>query len=395
MKNFLKDSTINIISNLLIVIAIQLIAFPLLNKVETNDNFADVIVFYGISIVLATTLGTTLNNVRLLNFEQLGSNSKNLIFTKWLLISLVLNVIVIFIFLIIYNISLKYYLGMIIFSVLLTSRYYLVVYFREVLNYLNIFKLNLVVLIGYCIGIWIYYQFFSNYNIIFVTGELLGILYMLFFKKLYINLRISKNISKVDYKKIKKDYFNLVFVSLIINTVNYIDRIILLPILGPIAVSTYFIGSSASKMVSILTTPVNNVVLTYLSVNTERKLNIKKLYILFLIGVIPLFLIIKYSSVIIVLFLYPDKFDNVIKVLNLITILCVLSVYNSVIHPFSMKLLSSKTILFIQLCYGTFYVVITLISTLKYGLVGFCTGGIVVLILKLLFTMYIIKVSSK
>src|SRR5699024_504242 len=251
MKNFLKDSTINIISNLLIVIAIQLIAFPLLNKVETNDNFAHVIVFYGISIVLATTLGTTLNNVRLLNFEQLGSNSKNLIFTKWLLISLVLNVIVIFIFLIIYNISLKYYLGMIIFSVLLTSRYYLVVYFREVLNYLNIFKLNLVVLIGYCIGIWIYYQFFSNYNIIFVTGELLGILYMLFFKKLYINLRISKNISKVDYKKIKKDYFNLVFVSLIINTVNYIDRIILLPILGPIAVSTYFIGSSASKMVSI------------------------------------------------------------------------------------------------------------------------------------------------
>lgn len=395
MKNFLKDSTINIFSNILIIIAIQLIAFPMLNTLESERDFADIIVFYGYSIILATTFGTTLNNVRLLHFNSIENKAKNIIFTNWLFVVLIINIIVIINVLILYKIDVKYYLGLILFSVLLTSRYYLIVYFREKLNYLNILKLNFSVLIGYCFGIFIYKYLLPNYSLIFVIGEIFGMLYIMLFKKIYIDIVIRRNNNKKDSIKIRKDYLNLVSVSLIINIVNYLDRIILLPLLGPVAVSTYFIGSSASKMVSILTTPVNNVVLTYLSISTQNISRIKKLYILFAIGIIPLFLIIKYSSIIIIIILYSDKFDNVIKILDLIALLCVLSVYNSLIHPFAMKLLESKTILYIQLFYGVIYVSITLICTIEYGLVGFCVSGILIYTLKLLVTMYMINISNK
>ncbi|PNZ23355.1 capsular biosynthesis protein, partial [Staphylococcus petrasii] len=67
MGRFLKDSTLNIISNLIVVVVIQLMAFPVINKNVNNDQFALLIVLYGIAIVVATSLGNTLNNVRLLH----------------------------------------------------------------------------------------------------------------------------------------------------------------------------------------------------------------------------------------------------------------------------------------------------------------------------------------
>lgn len=67
MSKFLKDSTLNIISNLIVVVVIQLLAFPVINKDVSNSQFALLIVLYGIAIVVATSLGNTLNNVRLLH----------------------------------------------------------------------------------------------------------------------------------------------------------------------------------------------------------------------------------------------------------------------------------------------------------------------------------------
>ena len=56
MNKFLKDSSLNIISNLIVVVVIQLIAFPLINKDVNNSQFALLIVLYGIAIVIATSL---------------------------------------------------------------------------------------------------------------------------------------------------------------------------------------------------------------------------------------------------------------------------------------------------------------------------------------------------
>ena len=71
MNKFLKDSSLNIISNLLVVVAIQLIAFPIISRVANSKEFALLIVLYGIAIVIATSLGNTLNNVRLLHRKDL------------------------------------------------------------------------------------------------------------------------------------------------------------------------------------------------------------------------------------------------------------------------------------------------------------------------------------
>ncbi|HDA2345091.1 TPA: hypothetical protein O4534_002786, partial [Staphylococcus aureus] len=91
MNKFLKDSTLNIISNLIVVVVIQLLAFPVINKEVSNSQFALLIVLYGIAIVVATSLGNTLNNVRLLHRENITNIERELIFTRGFLIILMLN----------------------------------------------------------------------------------------------------------------------------------------------------------------------------------------------------------------------------------------------------------------------------------------------------------------
>lgn len=179
MNKFLKDSSLNIISNLLVVVAIQLIAFPIISRVANSKEFALLIVLYGIAIVIATSLGNTLNNVRLLHREGFDYKDRENVFSKYFIAILIINIIVFTIICVFYSKTFNLnILLMIIFSLLLTSRYYLNVYFRENLNYKNILFVNLSVLIGYIIGI-IIFLFIKLYSVVFLLGEVFGLIYLL------------------------------------------------------------------------------------------------------------------------------------------------------------------------------------------------------------------------
>lgn len=71
-------------------------------------------------------------------------------------------------------------------------------------------------------------------------------------------------------------------------------------------VNVYFIASTASKMIGLVTTPMNNVILSYLSVK-DSKDNLKRfvqINIGIIIASIPMFFVVKYSSLLVVFVLY-------------------------------------------------------------------------------------------
>ena len=382
---FIKDTSINIISNLLIIVVVQLITFPLFNQNENENTFAIIIVLYGIAILLATTLGNTLNNVRLLYNDDLNIKQKNNLFNKIFLVLLTFNCIV-FIFIEIYYgaiLNVDFFL-LLIFSCLLTSRYYMNVVFRENLNYRKIFILNLWVLVGYLIGLFVYIFIINAYSIAFVTGELFGFLYLL--KNYEFKIDKSAKVQKNKLKEIKKDLYNFISINLIINILNYLDRFILLPIIGPAAVTIYFIGSTVSKMLSLITTPVNNVILSYLTVGKNKTKYIFLLNICILIGFIPFYFIVKYISMFLIKLLYNNYYQEVYEVIGLITLICLLSIYNSILNPFVMKIISSSIIFKIQIIYGFIYLITAVLGSYYFDLKGFCIATILSMIIKLIIT---------
>ncbi|MDS3904496.1 hypothetical protein RJB87_04495 [Staphylococcus hominis] len=398
MNKFLKDSSLNIISNLLVVVAIQLIAFPIISRVANSKEFALLIVLYGIAIVIATSLGNTLNNVRLLHREGLDYKDRENVFSKYFIAILIINIMVFTIICVFYSKTFNLnILLMIIFSLLLTSRYYLNVYFRENLNYKNILFVNLSVLIGYIIGI-IIFLFIKLYSVVFLLGEVFGLIYLLrktvFLK--YFSLKRSSFQS--ENKNILKDYLNFSFINIVINILNYLDRFILLPIIGPVLVNVYFIASTASKMIGLVTTPINNVILSYLTVDNGNK-NLKR-FIQINIGIIivsiPMFFIVKYSSLLVVYILYHNYFEKVYLIINLVVLICLLQIFISIFHPFSMRMINSKIILYIQLGYALIYILLAFYGSYIYGIYGFCWSTIISMLLKLLTTnSLVISISMK
>lgn len=390
---FIKDTGTNIISNLLIIVVVQLLTFPLFNQNENEKIFAVIIVLYGIAILLATTLGNTLNNVRLLYNEELDLTEKNNFFNKLFLVLLIANGTIFLVAEIYYGLILNInFILLLVFSCLLTSRYYMNVVFREMLNYRKIFILNLWVLIGYLIGLAIYLFVIEIYSIAFVMGELLGVFYLI---NNY-NIKIDKNaiIDKSKAKVIRKDLYNFISINLIINVLNYLDRFILLPIIGPAAVTVYFIGSTVSKMLSLVTTPVNNVILSYLTVGKNKTQHIFRLNIFILIGFIPTYFIIKIFSMFIISLLYKNYYQAVEEVIGLITLICLLSIYNSILNPFVMKILSSNIIFRVQIIYGAIYLITAVLGSYYFSLRGFCIATIVSMIVKLIITNILIYKKS-
>lgn len=390
---FIKDTGINIISNLLIIVVVQLLTFPLFNQNESEKTFAVIIVLYGIAILLATTLGNTLNNVRLLYNEQLDLRQKNNLFNKLFILLLFMNMTIFLVAEIYYGLILNInFFLLLVFSCLVTSRYYMNVVFREVLNYRKIFILNLWVLIGYLIGLAFYYFVIEIYSVAFVMGELLGFAYLL--RNYNIKINNNANIEKSTSKAIRRDLYNFVSINLIINVLNYLDRFILLPIIGPAAVSVYFIGSTVSKMLSLVTTPINNVILSYLTVGKNKTQHIFRLNFCILIGFIPAYFVIKIISMFIISILYNNYYQSVEEVIGLITLICLLSIYNSVLNPFVMKIITSNIIFRIQIIYGAIYLISAIIGSYYFNLEGFCIATIMSMIIKLIITNVLIYKKS-
>ncbi|MBD3928070.1 hypothetical protein AB6G96_01580 [Staphylococcus haemolyticus] len=393
MNKFLKDSSLNIISNLIVVVVIQLIAFPLINKDVNNSQFALLIVLYGIAIVIATSLGNTLNNVRLLHREDISEIERETIFTRGFLIILVFNLIIFTGISIFYSHEFDINLILLIlFSLLLTSRYYLNVYFRENLNYTHILLVNIFVFIGYLIGLLIFKFVLPLYSIVFLLGEILGFIFLYKKTKFLSYIKGSPIINKLKVKRILHDFVNFTLINVIINILNYLDRFILLPIIGPMLVNVYFIASTASKMIGLVTTPMNNVILSYLSVK-DSKDNLKRfvqINIGIIIASIPMFFVVKYSSLLVVFVLYNTYISKVTSIINLVVIICILQIFNSIFHPFAMRMIHSKIIFFIQIGYGVIYIILAFIGSYIFGLQGFCWAAIISMLFKLIATNLIV-----
>ena len=179
---------------------------------------------------------------------------------------------------------------------------------------------------------------------------------------------------------------------MIINILNYLDRFILLPIIGPMLVNVYFIASTASKMIGLVTTPMNNVILSYLSVKDSQD-NLKRfvqINIGIIIASIPMFFVVKYSSLLVVFVLYNTYISKVTSIINLVVIICILQIFNSIFHPFAMRMIHSKIIFFIQIGYGVIYIILAFIGSYIFGLQGFCWATIISMLIKLIATNLIV-----
>ncbi|PNY83338.1 capsular biosynthesis protein, partial [Staphylococcus agnetis] len=276
---------------------------------------------------------------------------------------------------------------LLIINLLMIIRIYLNVYFRLNLEFSKILIAAVYQVIGLAVGILLY-KYFKYWILIFLVSEICIVLYTLYTLRY---LRFINYDSHINHKKILPDYLNLL-VSNSLNNVNiYIDRIILLPIIGGGAVAISFLATFIGKIFATFMFPINNVILSYISVKATN--NKKRLYLIVNVyGVILSVLIILVSyptTLFIVEYFYHHNSSEVRPFIILGNIGVFLGVIATMIQSLNTKYISiTKQTSYVTI-HTIIYIILSLILTGLYGLIGFFIITLIANVIKVFLLTYI------
>lgn len=381
---FLQDVLINVLSSTLLAMSLQLIIFPFLSSGISTTEFGTLIAIYGVNNLIVNFLGNSLNNIRLINRQSVEGYNLILYIINTLSVILVLisiNILSI-------NISVINLILFCIFTFLANNRNYFMVNYRLKLQYNKILKLNILIILGYFLGLLLYMQT-GLWSIIFLSGEIFAAIYMFITNALIIN--VSKDEFKFN-KAITLDFIKLSFSNFINNFLNYIDRFLIIPILGPASMGIYFAASAISKIIIMILTPINNVLLSHI---TNLDMNIKRsrlilLYLISLLFIFPLYFIINSFSNFLVDILYINLADEARKLIPIITIGILFNTVTNLLNNFLLKKYPITYQTIIQFVYGTVYLMLAILLSTNFGLKGFAYSLVIANITKYLMHILIV-----
>lgn len=364
-KSFFKDVGLNTFSNFILLGFIQLIVFPSLSRSLSEGHFGKIAAVYGINSIFLSLFGDSLNNLRIVYQNKNGKNF-NFIACFICIVSLVCTV-VIFLF---YTDNTD--ITNVLFFSLATSlgilRLYLGATYRISIKYKPLLFDNLFVLGGLIIGFGVY-LFTSMWSIIFLLGEIFGVYY--FFK--LSNIREQGFTRDENFVAITKDYGHLCSSYGIGAVGNYLDRIMIIPMLGSISMGIYYAASSISKIIILLLGQINSVLLSYLMKNkkgiSKRLVFTGQLFLMVSLGV--LYFPLNWFTKIMVQILYPSIYEQAAVLIPLITVGVLFFSTANLLKVFVLKYYPINFQLRVQLLYTAIYIPLAFFFSKYQGIIGF------------------------
>lgn len=377
----IKDMLINLLSSVIPILALQLVILPLIaSKVDADTNGL-MLTLIALMTMISTSIGNVLNNIRLLSESDYKENKVSGDFNIILVVSCVFNSIIIFLGTWYYygNINVIGVIFMLIISCLELIKEYLIVTFRIELNYFKFFISNIILLIGYGFGSLLF-CFTGYWQFIYLFGLIFILVYLLLNSRL-LNEKCCKT---TFFKKTTKKTMILLVSVVFIKAMQYVDKLILFPLLGGTAVSIYYVATLSGKLVSMAISPINSVMLSYFSKMKELKKNIFNLMLIgsLLIGFAGYFICIWISRPIFNI-IYPQWVDDSMKYVHITTMSAVVTAVSSFISPVILKFCNINWQLVINAISFVIYIIATLVMYHFYGLMGFCGGVLIANIVRL------------
>ncbi|OHS55501.1 lipopolysaccharide biosynthesis protein [Staphylococcus sp. HMSC69H07] len=302
-----KDFIFSILSNVILMILLQLVLLPIYAKIHTPQEFGAFILLLTLVNIISPILGNTLNNIRLIN-----KTNFNLIESEYLCLVIIGSFIVMIITMI-YSFVNVFSLMDTIFSGLwaafLLIRSYLFVYYRldfrfKSLLYISI-AVSFVMLIG---GVSMYFMHVSIFIVLFASEFIMTILMIIDYRRKFENFRL-KFLNNEDFK----NYIELIGANSVLNLINYSDRILLNLFLGTIYVPLFFVATTIGKISNLLINPFVTVLLSYEvdSKGQDTIENVKKVFKIIMVVSIMMSIVISIVSWVFIYVFYNEYISKV------------------------------------------------------------------------------------
>ncbi|MGL4484570.1 MAG: lipopolysaccharide biosynthesis protein [Anaerovoracaceae bacterium] len=343
---------------------LQLIIYPYINKTEGETVLGNIVFYMGIVFIIGQAIGMAFCSNRLVvrNKFETTNGDYNFLLKIFVPFGFVASAIFFYFYL---NV-----IGLLLVSIIVALtilRYYSNVEFRLKLNFRMYFLFFAILTAGYLAGT-VLYKFTGQWYWIFIVGEGAVLIFMLARKKIFAYEKRSENT-----RLLAMNILPLIFSYCLNDFINNTDKIILHTVIDADAVSLFFVISMIGKTLALLTGPINNITLSYLSVEKEA-LTRKRFFKMFgfyslMGGAFYIFCCI--ATPLYVKWFYPNLFDKMDSLNLLINAGQILNFLGALAIILILASIGSKYHLYIQLIYAALYIPLAIILTQKFGLWGF------------------------
>lgn len=389
----LNDFLYSMVASALPILVLQFVILPLTANSIGSIEYGLLIALISWVNMFSITLGNVLNNIRLIENDFYKKKDIKGDFNIILFIFVIINIVLVTIGLIYLNESanLLNLLLLVLTSVFLLIKGYLIVGFRLKLRFDLILVDSAIILIGYIVG-YVLFKITGEWSFIYLISSILSLSYII----LKTNLINEPFRRTLNFKNISRKT-TLLLISVLLNSITiYLDKIMLLPLLGGTAVTIYYISSIMGKTFSLILNPISNVILSYLSrmSTLKDKLFSSMLIVSLVIGGISYFIVL-YISEIILEIIYPDYVIQAMVYLPVTILTAIILSITGVLNPIILKFMHTKWQVYINSIYLMFYIILSLTLLNKYGLIGFCYGLLIAAIIKLILVISVYNFSTK
>lgn len=367
----------------------QFIVYPVMASrlgADKNGLFLSILAIYYFLINITVSV---LVNTRLLQNKKYIQ--KNLIgdFNFLLLIFGISDVVIVLVGTFIYSagdISIIEIVLTVILMLLFVYHDYIVVQYRIELAFNKILVNNLLLSIGYIIGLAFFYYVFSYWQIVFVVAYLLTFVYD-FLNTNYIKEPI--NVTPIFGDTVKQ-YFILMGSTLLTTAVTYGDRLLLYPILDGSSVSIFSSAQLIGKMMQMLSTPITTFVLAYLVRKNNLQIKIKVKFIALGICLLGgLYVVCVGISYPMIYFLYPQWAVESLKYVKMTALNGIILMLGVIINVFVLRFCDRRYQIIKSALYLITYLGFSFTLVKIVGLWGFCCGNLIASVVQLVFLVYI------
>ena len=392
-KRFILNLIYSGISVVLSVGFMQLVLLPLIASRTSSEEYGLMLTIIAIVDVFAVSFGAAICNTRLIKKEVYTNNLLFGDFNVLLLIYAVCSMVLSITFCAIYGLHSILYLCLVgVYSFILIITTYSAVFSRLKRKFYIELISSAIMITGFLLG-YLIFVFSGIWYFIFILGYLFSFLFIgIFYGKMYKEpFAITE-----EFKHTSRSVIELSSSSLLKETVTYSDKLLLYPLMGGTTVAIYHSAAIVGKCVSIVTNPLNGLVLSHISDNQQQ--NTKLFLISLSIGSICCFVFYWVCLLIsspLLSIIYPQYCEEALKIINIVLISSMVEALVAMINPFIMKLFKARIQIYLNLIALIIYLGFSFLLFHYFGLIGFCYAVVIASCSKLIFLLLIFFFGRK
>ena len=381
MKRAIVDSALNVVAVALPTAALQLLVFPMAAAGLDSDSYGLLTTVFALMNLVPGTLGLALCNIRLLYNSNYADKGIAGDFPLLLRSSCLLAAVPIAGVLLFYGVREA---ANLIFALLTTCiwlmREYYGVAFRIRLDFKAVLICNVGLAVGYLAG-YALFRVSACWGVILLAGQLVSLALILSRTDLWKDPATKTEL----YSKVRTDVVQFSAAAFLSRCISYSDRVLLFPLIGGHLVSVYYVSTLIGKMLSMVVTPLNTVLLSYISRGRTKPV---KLFALLLASGLILasvgFVVVLLIAEPVLKVLYSQFVDEAMIYLPISSAAALVYSVSTVVNSFLVRFYDMSWQTRINALLLGVYVISAYGGYLLGGLMGFCIGYLAVNLLQLL-----------